>query len=388
MPALAELMTNLHRYTLILLPALLAFQIMAQIPAGYYDAAAGLNGAQLKTALHNIIDDHTVKSYDYLWTAFQSTDENPQGYVWDMYSNCEFVFMNDQCENYNGECDCYNREHSFPLSWFNDLSPVKSDLFQVYPTDGQVNGIRGNFPYGETTAPEITTGNGSKRGPCSISGYNGTVFEPIDQYKGDFARTYFYMATRYEDLIDEWYDNSAEADAVLQPNSFPVFETWFLNMLGDWHVDDPVSQKEIDRNNAVYNIQDNRNPFIDHPEYVYAIWGVGATPAPEPSNHATGFSAHCITLNWEDASGEPLPDGYLVRMSDAGFESIATPVDGTPVNDDFSNRNIAYGVETCIFGGLTPNTTYYFKIFGYTGSGTSIDYKLDGSVEQVSVEAK
>lgn len=357
-------------------------------PVGYYNDANGLTGAALKTALHNIIDDHTVKTYDYLWTAFQTTDADAQGKVWDMYANCSFTFVTNQCGTFSDECDCYNREHSFPASWFGNASPMYTDLFQVVPTDGLVNNIRDNEPYGVVGTASFTSNNGSKRGNNIYPGYSGTVFEPADPYKGDFARNFFYMATRYEDLIAGWYANSTEADAVLQNNSFPVFETWFLNLLGEWHENDPVSQKEIDRNNAIYGIQGNRNPFIDHPEYVYDIWGVGASLAPEPTNHATDFSAHTITLNWTDATGTTLPNGYLVRMSDVGFGNIATPVDGTPVSDDFSNQNIAFGVETCIFGGLTPNTPYYFKIFGYTGNGSAIDYKTDGGVMQVSLEAK
>ena len=357
-------------------------------PAGYYDDANGLTGETLKTALHNIIDDHTVKSYDYLWTAFQTTDDDAQGDVWDMYSNCSFTFVVKQCGNYSDECDCYNREHSFPASWFGDASPMYTDLFQLYPTDGKVNSIRNNYPFGETSSPSQTTGNGSKLGPCSVSGYSGTVFEPIDEYKGDFARTYFYMATRYEDVISGWENNSTNGDAVLDGTTYPVYETWFLNMLGEWHEEDPVSDKETDRNNAVYAIQGNRNPFIDHPEYVYNIWGVGSTLAEEPGNHVTDFSAHTITLNWTDATGTTSPDAYLVRMSAVGFSSIATPVDGTAVGDDFTNKNIDYGVEKAIFGGLTPGTTYYFKIFGYTGSESSIDYKTDGNVMQISLEAQ
>ncbi len=362
----------------------------AQILAGYYDNANGLSGAALKTALHNIIDDHTVISYDDLWTAFQTTDDKADGSVWDMYSNCSFTFGTNQCgSSILNECHCYNREHSFPKSWFGgEISPMYTDLFHLVPTDGSVNSLRGNFPFGETSAPTTTTGNGGKLGTCDYPGYSGTVFEPIDEYKGDFARTYFYMATRYEDVIAGWENYDSNGDAVLDGTSFPVYETWFLNMLGEWHENDTVSQKEIDRNNDIYtNYQHNRNPFIDHPEYVYEIWGVGASVAPEPSNHAADFSAHCITLNWTDATGDIVPEGYLLRMSAVGFGSIATPVDGTAVADDFSNKNIAYGVQTCIFSGLTPGTTYYFKIFGYTGSGASIDYKTDGDVMQVSIEA-
>jgi len=354
-------------------------------PAGYYDAAQGLTGENLQNALHGIIDNHTVKSYDYIWTAFQSTDVNANGKVWDMYSNCSFTFVSDQCGNYSDECDCYNREHSFPSSWFNEALPMYSDLFQLVPTDGKVNGMRGNYPFGETSSPTYTSGNGSKLGPCSYPGYAGIVFEPVDIYKGDFARNYFYMATRYSDLIAGWENNDNNANAVLDGTSYPAFESWFLDMLMEWHTNDPVSQKEIDRNNNVYAIQHNRNPFIDHLEYVELIWGEGL--APEPENHPAGFSAHTITLSWTDATGGVVPDGYLIRMSDVGFGSVLVPQDGITITDNFWNKNVSYGVETCIFTGLTPNTTYYFKIYGYTGSGTAIDYKTDGTIQQVSLQA-
>jgi endonuclease I len=255
--------------------------VFAAIPIGYYNTATG-TGATLKTQLYNIISGHTVKSYDYLWTAFETTDKRADNKVWDIYSNTSYTFGTNQCGEFTNEGDCYNREHAFPASWFGgEVSPMYTDLFQVYPSDGKVNGVRDNYPYGKVGTATYTSTNGSKLGSSVTSGYTGTVFEPADEYKGDFARTYFYMATRYENLIAGWYANSTYADAVLQNNNFPVFETWFLNMLGEWHVADPVSAKEIARNDAVYAIQGNRNPFIDHPEYVYSIWGVGQILTPK-----------------------------------------------------------------------------------------------------------
>jgi endonuclease I len=251
----------------------------AQIPAGYYDSATG-TGCALKTQLYNIIKDHNPSSYDQLWTDMQSTDKKANGYVWDMYSDnpggtpaYDFTFITEQCGNYSGEGDCYNREHSFPKSWFNDATPMYSDLFHLVPTDGYVNGRRGNYLFGEVGTTSWTSTNGSKLGTCNYSGYTGTVFEPIDEYKGDFARNYFYMATRYEDIIAGWETNDSNGDAVLDGTSDHVYEDWYLNMIVEWHNNDPVSQKEIDRNDAVYAIQNNRNPFIDHPEYVAQIWG-------------------------------------------------------------------------------------------------------------------
>jgi endonuclease I len=246
----------------------------AQIPSGYYNTAAGKTGAPLKTALYNIIKDHTALSYSALWTAFQTTDKKSNGKVWDMYSNCTFTFGTNQCGNYSNECDCYNREHSWPKSWFNDATPMYTDMFHLVPTDGKVNGMRSNYPFGEVSNPTYTSGNGSKVGSCSYPGYTGIVFEPVNEYKGDFARNYFYMATRYENIIAGCHSNDANAEAILQANSFPVFENWFLNLLVKWHNNDPVSQKEIDRNNAIYtSFQHNRNPYIDHPEYVNSVWG-------------------------------------------------------------------------------------------------------------------
>lgn len=264
-----------------------SFSIYAQIPAGYYDSAAGLNGFPLKTALYNIIKDHTVVSYSNLYNSYTTTDNYTGNKVWDMYSftaagTANYYFTNsassaDQCGNYNAEGDCYNREHTTPASWFNDASPMYSDLFNVYPSDGYVNNRRSNYPYGEVSSPPpYTSSNGSKVGNCSFAGYTGTVFEPIDEFKGDLARTYFYMATRYENLVATWPSNSSECAAFYAGNNTTTFKTWAVNLLYSWHVNDPVSQKEIDRNNAVYAYQHNRNPYIDHPEWVGAIWGPSA----------------------------------------------------------------------------------------------------------------
>ena len=234
----------------------------AQPGAGYYDNANNKSDAALKTALFNIIKNPDVLSYKGLWTAFYTTDSK-DGKVWDMYSDCSFTFGNDQCGNYSNVCDCYNREHSFPKSWFNDASPMYSDLFHLYPTDGKVNGMRGNYPFGEVTnGTEWGTGKvGSAR---SGLGYSGTVFEPADEYKGDFARTYFYMVTCYENRISSWSSEMLSGS---------TFAAWATTMLLSWHRDDPVSEKEINRNNAVEGFQGNRNPFIDYPDLVEYIWG-------------------------------------------------------------------------------------------------------------------
>ncbi len=357
--------------------------LFGQIPPGYYDNAAGLSGTPLQSALHNIIDNHTVRSYNQLWTDLQVTDDKPNGKVWDIYSDIpggtppyEYSFGSDQCGTYSQEGDCYNREHTFPKSWFGgEVSPMYSDLFQVMPADGYVNSQRSNYPYGEVGSYTWISQNGSKLGSCIYPGYSSTVFEPIDEYKGDVARNYFYMATRYYGEDGSWPGSGMVDGSQLKE--------WAKNMLLEWSNGDQVSQKETDRNNAIYNLQNNRNPFIDHPEYIELIWGDGL--ADEPAYQADNFAAQNITLTWTDATGTYLPDSYLIRMSDTGFDAIAIPVDGTSVSDDFWNINVNYGEENCMFKNLDPNTEYYFKIFGYSGSETYIDYKTDGNILQVSI---
>jgi len=264
--------------TLVLI-TLIQFITFAQPPAGYYNNADGLKGQPLQLALYSIIKDHTARSYANLWTDFQSTDKKDNGKVWDMYSDVpdgtpayEFTFVTNQCGNYGGEGDCYNREHSWPKSWFNDATPMYTELFHIVPTDGYVNGKRSNYPYGEVGIATWISTNGSKVGPCSFPGYVGIVFEPIDDYKGDFARGYFYMATRYQNVIAGWETNDPNGNAVMNGTSYPAFEAWTVNLLLAWHNADPVSAKEIARNNAVFAIQHNRNPYIDHPEYAVMVW--------------------------------------------------------------------------------------------------------------------
>lgn len=362
----------------------LTFNAFAQIPNGYYNDAQGLSGAQLKTALSNIIDNHNVQSYDALWIHFESTDPKPNGKVWDMYSDVpggtppyEFNFGDDQCGNYGGEGDCYNREHSFPKSWFNDASPMYTDLFQVVPSDGYVNGQRSNWPYGAVNSPSWTSMNGSKVGSNSTSGYSGTVFEPIDEYKGDFARIYFYMATRYEDRIANWENNSSNADAALDGTTFPCYEDWYLNLLLDWHSNDPVSQKEIDRNNEIYDIQDNRNPYVDHPEYVNQVWGgtiapsitnVDWTPAIPDEDEAVTVSAN-ITDDGSIASAQ-LNYGFT---STSLNQTMSMSASGNNFSAEIPGQDAEQNVYFRIVASDNESNSSQSAIYNYqvNGGGTS-----------------
>lgn len=257
-----------NRFGLALAACLFSLSLWAEVPAGYYDAAVGKSGEELQKSLSTIINNATDVGYSGLWDLYRTTDKRPDGKVWDMYSDVtDFVFGTDQCGTYSSEGDCYNREHSVPKSWFSEQSPMKSDVWHVYPTDGKVNGMRSNNPFGEVGSGASSSKNGfSKWGKCVTPGYSGTVFEPNDEYKGDFARTYFYFATRYQNRINNW--------GGIFVSSYPHIVQWQLDMLLRWNEMDPVSQKEIDRNEAVYaSKQGNRNPFIDYPELVDLIFG-------------------------------------------------------------------------------------------------------------------
>jgi len=265
----------MKQFSLLSLFFLFLFVTFAQIPANYYTNAEGKQNKDLKAALSAIITNgYHQRTYKDLWTDFYTTDDRPDGKVWDMYSNCSFTFGTDQDHGTGGttECEFYNREHSIPNSWFGGENyPMYSDLFHLYPTDKYVNGQRGNEPYGETNSG-TTYGNGSKKGKgIAELGYTGIVFEPIDEYKGDFARTYFYMTTRY---LSTNLSQTTEGKVVFTyVGSKSDLTDYALNLFLKWHRNDPVSEKETDRNNTVYGLQKNRNPFIDYPELVEYIWG-------------------------------------------------------------------------------------------------------------------
>jgi endonuclease I len=269
-----------------------ATQSVNSIPPGYYNTATG-TGYTLKTQLSNIIDNHNDRGYGGLYTTYTTSDidsfyEN-NGTMLDMYtenptgSECEFVYgggLQDDGTLGNNECERYNREHTIPQSYFGDgVQPMYSDAHFVIPSDKRVNAQRGDFPFGKVNVANWTSINGSKRGSNLNSGYSagfsGTVFEPIDEFKGDFARLLFYFATRYQtDLVGFYTSSNSLSKVMFDGTADHAFSQTFLNILLTWNTQDPVSDKEIIRNDAIYARQNNRNPYIDHNEYVTAIWGL------------------------------------------------------------------------------------------------------------------
>ena len=332
---------------------LLSLISYAQIPAGYYSLATG-TGYTLKTNLYNIIKGHTDRGYDGLYTTYLSSDRDyyyeNDGTVLDMYSenptgidpyNYSTSSTTDKCGNYSVEGDCYNREHIIPQSVFGEASPMKNDAHSVTPTDGKVNGLRAAFPHGTVAAASNTSLNGSKLGSSGVSGYSGTVFEPIDEFKGDIARMYFYFATRYQNTV------AGYSFDMFNNTSDQVFTTAFLNMLLTWHAQDPVNAREIARNDAIYARQNNRNPYIDHPEYVQAIWNPTAdTVAPTAATNlaVTGTTSSTVSLSWSAATDNVAVTSYDIYMNGALKTSV-------------SSSNL-----TATITGLSASTVYSFYV--------------------------
>ncbi|AZI20894.1 endonuclease [Chryseobacterium taklimakanense] len=329
--------------------------ILAQAPANYYDGTAGLTGAALKTKLSQIISNgHIDKGYGGLYTGYETTDRDnffeKDGTVLDMYSEnpngpdpYNYTPGQKQCGNYSNESDCYNREHIVPQSLFSKNYPMRSDINFIRPTDGKVNGMRSDYPFGMVSKPTFTSRNGSKVGNNTTSGYSGTVFEPIDTFKGDIARMVFYFVTRYESRMADFSTGN-----MLANNTYPSLQDWELQVLLTWAAQDPVSPEEIARNNASYNFQGNRNPYIDHPEWVQAVWGTTSsdTQAPTaPANLAVNSTtASTATLSWAAAT------------DNIGVASYEIYVDG------ILKTTVSGSVTSATVTGLAANTTYSFYI--------------------------
>lgn len=277
---------------LTLISCICSIYAFAAAPDGYYSSLNGKSGQNLKNAIHELVRPHTKLTYSSLWNYFPQTDAYPEQVnnrtlVWDMYSDNE----NIQKYWYFGGTRGLNREHSVPKSWWNSPSNVEAyeagtDIMHLFPSDGEANSAKSNYPLGEVnTSLQVKFSNGvSTVGYPSISGSSTNyVFEPDDEYKGDFARVYFYMATCYQDYTWKYtymFNNS----------SYLTLNQYARDLLIKWHNNDPVSEKERDRNEAVYLIQGNRNPFVDDPNLADYIWGnkMGETYNGGGSSSTTG----------------------------------------------------------------------------------------------------
>ena len=284
----------------------------ASLPA-YYEDLQGKSGKSLFDAVQKVTKlGYSSLGYDGLWGAYKKTDMRDNGKIWDMYSDCSWTVGSDQCGSYNNECDCYNREHSIPKSWFGgSKSGPGCDIFQVVPTDGYVNNKRSSYAFGEVSSASYTY-DGAKLGSAksiTITGGNtiagntgttisgsGTVFEPRDEYKGDFARGYFGTMIKWANGDYQAFtsgDGSKMFSSNYNEGAFGLTK-YGVALLMKWHRQDPISQKEIDRNNGIQETQGNRNPFIDYPYLAEYIWGEKAGETLNLSDLITAYDSRFV----------------------------------------------------------------------------------------------
>lgn len=326
-------------------------------------------------------------SYDGLWTAYQTTDVYPSdstgkaGKIWDMYSDCLFTPTGKgdgkQCGTYSGVCDCFNREHSLPKSWFNEKTPAYYDLGHIVPTDGKVNGMRSNNVFGECASGYATWGTGklgkakavttmNVKGSSTITTtFTGTAFEPADKYKGDFARMYMYMVIRYKPGNKNSVNLAAAGEGRTMFNSTDTnygLTDYSIALLMKWHRQDPVSQKEIDRNNGMETTQGNRNPFIDYPCLAEYLWGNKAGQAVTLSELVGTF-----TGSWTSGDGCPCVGPTIT--SPTGTVNIGTTNTSNSIYKDVTvqGTNLASGSLILTIGGTNDS---YFKLPGGASSTT------------------
>lgn len=296
-----------------------------------------------------------------------------------MYGGCSFTYSSDQCGNYTNECDCYNREHSIPKSWFGGSEANNTpgtDIFHVVPTDGKVNGMRSNYAFGEVSsatysyngsqlgsAKSITTNNlliGSVTATCS-----STVFEPIDEYKGDFARGYMGAMIRWANGDYQAFttgDGAVIFSGTYTEAGYFGLTQYGMALLMKWHRQDPVSQKEIDRNNGIQSTQGNRNPFIDYPYLAEYLWGEKASETVSLTNLLGSFESEFVpgtsngskaassTDSGDSGSGTDSGSG---SSSDSGSSSISTDpllMIGNPivVENEKKNDIVCSGTTTTL----------------------------------------
>ena len=343
--------------------------VSAQIPSGYYDGTTGLSGYALKSKLHDIISSKNINwHYGDLTNYYNQTDldvyydhtASNTTILLDIYSEIPtgpdaYEYTTAHITGSSGaEGLGWNREHMMPQSTFYSNYPMYSDLFYVIPADARINQLRSNYPYGMVGSTIFYTfTNSSRIGNCAIPGvaYTGRVYEPINEFKGDVARSLLYFAVRYEGKLGTFnFNNSTNPASDTNPldgTEERSFDPAYVAMLLQWHQQDPVSQREIDRNNKVYNIQKNRNPFIDNPSWVNLIWGqTPDTVAPQAVSNVsvTQNSAYFTTLSWSPSTSSDVI-GYNIYQN------------GTLIG---STRGTTFSADH-----LTPSTAYTYTVKAY-----------------------
>lgn len=365
---------------------------------GYYDRMDGKSRETLKTAAKQCVTAHKELEYYDLPNYWIYTDVYPELHNgmkrwWEMYSDELLLIRDGQTGKQAFSSNRMNREHAVPKSWWKkngsvEYTPAYSDMWNLYPSEVAANTAKSNYPFGITTS--TTFNNGVTKVGRPATGYGGgasNVFEPADEYKGDFARTIFYMATVYDDLT--WVYNY-----MFVSNTYPTLVNWAVNMLLEWARKDPVSQKEIDRNNLVEQYQGNRNPFIDFPNLAEYIWGasqndifyISEQENSDPIPPITGDPEITAPINGESLDfGQTAVGQSLNRALQIKGSNMTSPLSLRVVG---ANKDYFIAETTSIpsttmnqNGGYLLNITYLPKTTGsHTATLTLYDGGLSGSI--------
>ena len=385
---------------LLLLLLLPAMAVSAGYNQSYYKAMDGKRERELKAAAKQCVQKHTMLEYYELPNYWQYSDVYPELYSgskrwWDMYSDAIYLIRAGQSGKSSFSANKMQREHSVPKSWWKqagsvEYTPAYSDMWNLYPSDGAANQAKLNYPLGPVQSASYN--NGVTKVGTTRSGFGGGsayVFEPGDEYKGDFARAFFYMATVYDDI--NWVINY-----MFQKNDYPTLRDWAFNMLLDWARQDPVSQKEIDRNNVVEQYQGNRNPFVDFPELAEYIWGTRTSETfylseqegSDPTPPITGDPEITQPVNGESLDfGQIAVGGALTRVLQIAGNNLTEPLSVRIVASG-SNRGVFTAETTSIPAatmnqnqGYLLNITYHPEAIGtHEAKVTLYDGGIDASI--------
>ncbi|WP_155941850.1 endonuclease I family protein [Prevotella sp. AGR2160] len=256
----------------------------------YAFSLKGLKGAELKTAMRSLLAPKTVLSYGSTeqgtWWGFWYTDRDTvtQECI-NRYSSKKFYFSGHTGRAISG----MNIEHSFPKSWWGgDKNNAYKDLYNLYPSDQDGNSAKANYPMAVVTNVKSEDPGYDKVGTGTVDGATKPCWEPGDQYKGDFARAYMYMAIAYSNLTFsstglQTMSNSKDSKG----NVYPGMKQWATDLYRSWSQQDLVSDLERTRNNAVAKIEGNRNLLVDYPYLAEYVWGDSVNVAFNPYTSIT-----------------------------------------------------------------------------------------------------
>ena len=349
---------------------ILSLSTFAQVPADYYASAQGKKGEALREALHGCIKNHEELNYDALEEYYGPTDFRPDSTLWDIYSKCEY-YRSDAGGTQDDFCQHWNKEHTVCQSWFGGAAPMYSDIFHVLPTDARVNNLRSSYPYGETNErnDKISQGAPYALGHVGASTVMSgtTVYQPDDRYQGDIARIYFYMATCYRDK--DFTKAEGGRTMFTYEGNIANLTGYSVNLLLKWHRNDPVSYKEIARNDSVYKVQHNRNPFVDYPELAEYIWGNRTSTAFDMGTVLSAYSKDYVPLDTEGSDRTDYDkfgvvwyaNGIKIR-TDSVFKSHKPSVlPATPVSCSTSSNTFMGWSAAFIAGKTQTAPTDLFK---------------------------